>query len=452
MLKKDMLLSSTMNITIISSDPVMNIGIIMGAFLFAFLGILFAIYIISLFRRSDSGKQDGPLPAISIIVPAHNEERTIAECLRSIVNDDYRGVREIIVVDDGSTDKTAGTVRRFMRVLRASKSGGGERKRERTSIHLIRQGCGGKVVALNNGVRIARHDIIICIDADVRIGKGTLREMAAPLRDKAVGATNAVTFIDSPVGWLGHAQAIEYALNSTIRSSFARVFGTNIWFYGAVAAYRRDALDKRAPFKRRTLTEDMDISLELFGKGKRVITCEHAAAYTFAERSVTRLIRQRMRWFYGALQALFMHRKRWHNGMPAPVVFLYANQWWWTIFSFAFFPITAYQVAYWWPGGIAASAAYLARWFSIAGPFYVLWKIPVWGLSTLNIFGVLAGIITLIMTLGALARFWPRTKGWNPVLAILAIAFYFPYTIIMNVSIVLGVFYYRITGARYFKK
>ncbi|HIH23739.1 TPA: hypothetical protein HA251_01765 [Candidatus Woesearchaeota archaeon] len=159
-----------------------------------------------------------------------------------------------------------------------------------------------------------------------------------------------------------------------------------------------------------------------------------------------------MRWFYGALQALFMHRDRWHNGMPAPVVFLYANQWWWTIFSFAFFPITAYQVAYWWPGGIVESTAYLARWFSIAGPFYVLWKIPVWGLSTLNIFGVLAGVITLIMTFGALVRFWARTKGWNPILAALAIAFYFPYTIIMNISIIIGVVYYRITGARYFKK
>lgn len=437
-----------MNITIISSDPVMNIGIVMGALLFTFLGILFAIYIVSLFRRNDSGKEDGPLPAISIIVPAHNEELTITDCLRSIVTDTYRGAREIIVVDDGSTDKTAEAVLKFTKKLQYDKN----RRKESTRIRLVSQECGGKVVALNNGVRVARHNIIVCIDADVRIGRGTLREMAAPLRDKRVGATNAVTFIDSPRGWIGHAQAVEYALNSTIRSSFARVFGTNIWFYGAVAAYRRDALDTRTPFKRHTLTEDMDISLELFAKGKRVITCERAAAYTLAERSVARLIRQRMRWFYGALQALFRHRKHWHNGVPAPVVFLYANQWWWTIFSFAFFPITAYQVMYWWPGGVAASSAYLARWFSIVGPFYVLWKIPAWGLSTLNIFGVLAGIITLIMTVGALVRFWPRTKGWNPILTIIAIAFYFPYTIIMNVSIILGVFYYRITGARYFKK
>ena len=74
-------------------------------------------------------------------------------------------------------------------------------------------------------------------------------------------------------------------------------------------------------------------------------------------------------------------------------------------------------------------------------------KIPDWGLSLLNLFGVMAGILTFLMTIGALMRFRVPIRPWT----LIAIMFYFPYTILMNVSIIVGVIYYRITKERFFK-
>jgi cellulose synthase/poly-beta-1,6-N-acetylglucosamine synthase-like glycosyltransferase len=422
-------------VTLSSDDAVMNLGVLVGLLLFCFLGFLFATYVVSLRRRPRNLPRIW-FPPISIVIPAHDEERDIVACLRSVAEARYPGRREIVVVDDGSTDRTAALVREFALGCGLC------------DVALVQQPAQGKADALNSGVQLAKHGILITIDADVRIGRETLVALVAPLENAAVGATNAIALIERPRGFLGHAQAVEYALNNLIRTSFSRVFGASVWFAGMVAAYRREALDGDAPFKKRSLAEDWDACLELFRKGYRVVTCEDAAVSTRACATAGELVRQRMRWYFGALQTLGLHRKGLWPQAPVPIAFLYVNQWWWTLFSFVFFPLTAYQVWFWWPHRDAlAAAAYLSRWFSLAGPAYVLAKIPAWGVSFLNLFGVLSGVLTLLLTAGALARFRVKVTAGT----LLAILCYFPYTMLMNVSIVAGVLRYRRGGRPYFK-
>jgi len=108
--------------------------------------------------------------------------------------------------------------------------------------------------------------------------------------------------------------------------------------------------------------------------------------------------------------------------------------------------MTAYSVYYWWPEGALEAVSYLFRWFSLSGPVYVLYKIPDWGLNFINIFAVMSGIITFIMSIAALIMF----RGKFHIKTLLALFFYFPYTIIQDAIIIAGVIKYSISKKRYF--
>src|SRR5690349_1388579 len=103
------------NITFLSGDPVMNATVAISAFLCLFILALTIIYIMSLFRPQQKLKAPKRMPAISIIIPAHNEEQNISACIMSMIAADYNGVREIIVVDDGSTDKTVAVLKKLQK-------------------------------------------------------------------------------------------------------------------------------------------------------------------------------------------------------------------------------------------------------------------------------------------------------------------------------------------------
>ncbi len=120
------------------------------------------------------------------------------------------------------------------------------------------------------------------------------------------------------------------------------------------------------------------------------------------------------------------------------IKFLFFNQIFWAIFSVLIFPLLIYQVNYWMPNGLYPIISYLFRWFSLFGPIYVLYKLPVWGLSFINIFGVSAGIVTTIMMLISIKYFKEKLTMQN----ILVIIFYFPYTLLLNFSLILSIFNY----------
>jgi glycosyltransferase involved in cell wall biosynthesis len=92
-------------------------------------------------------------PDVSIIVPAYNEQKGIAACVRSLSAADYPNL-DIVVVDDGSTDDTAAIVANLAL----------------PNVRLLRQANAGKPAALNNGIRVARHDVLILVDdGDTRV-------------------------------------------------------------------------------------------------------------------------------------------------------------------------------------------------------------------------------------------------------------------------------------------
>jgi cellulose synthase/poly-beta-1,6-N-acetylglucosamine synthase-like glycosyltransferase len=234
-------------------------------------------------------------------------------------------------------------------------------------------------------------------------------------------------------------QRVEYHYNNLLRRSFSLLFSTGIWFFGAFACYRKDVLKEVGYFQKDSLTEDMAIELQIYEKGYRTENVSDAIGYTLTPSSLIGLFKQRSRWWTGATQALFKHKKLFSFKSDLSIIFLFINQCWWTIFALLSTPLIFYQVNYWLSSNVDTFYhlfMYLFRWFSLLGPFYVLYKIPVWGVSLYSIFGVTTGIITTIIVVLALVLFKDRIT-WR---SLIAMFFYFPYTIILNLIVILSIF------------
>lgn len=404
----------------------MNIFAIIMLILFMFLFFLFIVFILSLFKKQ---KKIDFNPNISIIIPAYNEENKIANCIKSILNSNYKNY-EIILVDDGSTDNTIKNA-----------------KEAYNDLIVIKAEHKGKVDALNLGVKKAKNEIVFCMDADVVLDKNAIKYLVQPLKENDVAATNALVLTKKHNNLVQAWQNVEYFYNNLIRLSFSKLFKNSIWFFGAVACYKKNALKKIGYFKKESLTEDMFVCLELYRNNYRIITVEKAIIYTDAMKSLKSLFIQRMRWYFGALQALIKNNQLLKNKKSSiPVLFLFSNQFWWTFFAFISFFIFSYQVYYWFPEGLFSQFSYLFRWFSILGPFYVLYKIPEGWLSFLNISGIFAGILTLFLSIISLIKY----KGKFTFYTIIALFFYFPYTILLNTMIVFSIFKYAFSKKKYF--
>ena len=377
---------------------------------FTWLAVMSIIWVFSLRRQHRFPSYQ---PDISVIVPAYNEEQTIETCISRIKKSDYRGKIEVVVVSDGSTDST---------VTLARKAGA----------KVIRQQRAGKARAMNRAVKAARYNTLATIDADTFIEKNTLAHLVAPLQKKSIGSTTGIVKVKLK-GILSYFQAVEYLQNHLIRTTFTRVFGAGIWFFGSLAAFKREALHKAGYFSPDTLAEDMDVALALEREGYRTYVAD-AHAETIVPKSVPALITQRRRWWPGTLHALEKHRP--HIKGRKHVTFLVMNQWMWSIHSGLTLPLLLYQMLFWLPELSPYLIQYAVQWFSLLGPTLVATNIPANGISFLNIFGIASGFLGAWIGLMALIRF--KQIKWQ---YLLVIFFYFPYTILINFAIFLSLYF-----------
>ena len=399
--------------------------------LFAFLMFVFIVYLASLFIRRNFPAFE---PLISVVVPAFNEEKNIAACIDSVFASNYPlDMLEVIVVDDGSTDSTIKIAESY------------------SSVRCVSAPHSGKAVALTVGAKAARHEFLLTIDADTVLEKECIRNLIKPLSEQSIGAVTGMCRVKNRSSILGMFQNIEYHYNNLIKNSFSVVFNNGIWFFGALACYRKSAIAKVGYFKPDTLAEDMDIVLELKKEGFKTYSVKDAVSDTIVPDTLMGFYRQRSRWWLGTLQALIRNKELFSFKSSPSVIFLYINQFWWSFYSFVSLPIIIYQVFYWLPfnsESIASIFSYLFRWFSLAGPAYVVYKIPQWGISYYSFFGVMGGLISAFMILASIRLFKDKLRLGNA----FALFFYFPYTIVLNLVTFISLLRFKSTRARFFIK
>jgi cellulose synthase/poly-beta-1,6-N-acetylglucosamine synthase-like glycosyltransferase/peptidoglycan/xylan/chitin deacetylase (PgdA/CDA1 family) len=231
------------------------------------------------------------LPSVAVIVPAYNEEAGIERSVRSIARSEYPDF-EVLVVDDGSDDRTAEIVEGL----------------ELERVRLIRQDNGGKAGALNTGIELSDSDVVVMVDGDTLFEEGTLRALVAPMVDAEVAAVSGNTKVGNRRGLLGRWQHIEYVIGFNLDRRMYDVLQATPTVPGAVGAFRRDVLVEVGGVPADTLAEDTDLTLAIGRTGRRVVYAEYARAWTEAPSSVSALWRQRYRWSFGTMQAVFKHR------------------------------------------------------------------------------------------------------------------------------------------------
>jgi cellulose synthase/poly-beta-1,6-N-acetylglucosamine synthase-like glycosyltransferase/peptidoglycan/xylan/chitin deacetylase (PgdA/CDA1 family) len=239
----------------------------------------------------DPAAGDPTLPPVSVIVPAYNEEVGIAAAVRSLAGSNYPEL-EVIVVDDGSTDGTAAVVATI----------------DDPRVRLLRQANAGKPAALNTGIAAARHDVVVMVDGDTIFEPDTIRHLVRPLEDPSVGAVSGNTKVGNRGGLLGRWQHIEYVIGFNLDRRMYDVLQCMPTVPGAIGAFRRQALADVGGVSSDTLAEDTDLTMALNRAGWRVVYEESARAWTEAPSSLRQLWRQRYRWCYGTMQAMWKHR------------------------------------------------------------------------------------------------------------------------------------------------
>jgi len=242
-------------------------------------------------RVSRARAGDEHSPSVAIVVPAFNEEVGIERAVRSLAASDYPAF-EVIVVDDGSTDRTAEIVAGL----------------DFDGVRLVRQDNAGKAAALNTGVQLTDSEVVVMVDGDTLFEPDTVRQLVQPLVDPEVAAVSGNTKVGNRGGLLGRWQHIEYVIGFNLDRRMYEVLQCTPTVPGAVGAFRRSVLAEVGGVPGDTLAEDTDLTLAIGRTGARVVYAEDARAWTEAPSTLTALWRQRYRWSFGTMQAVFKHR------------------------------------------------------------------------------------------------------------------------------------------------
>ncbi|MFC4020044.1 bifunctional polysaccharide deacetylase/glycosyltransferase family 2 protein [Micromonospora sp. GCM10011542] len=235
------------------------------------------------------GEVDDP---VTIIVPAYDERTTIAATVRSLATGTHPGI-EVLVVDDESDDGTAKEVERL----------------GLPNVRVARVPAGGKAAALNAGVALARHDLLVMVDADTVVDRDAIHRLVQPFADPRVGAIAGNVKVGNRRRLLGRWQHIEYVIGFSLDRRLYDTLHCMPTIPGALGAFRRTAVLAAGGLSRSTLAEDTDLTMGIQRAGWRVVYEESAVARTEAPSTLPELWRQRYRWSYGTMQALWRHRR-----------------------------------------------------------------------------------------------------------------------------------------------
>ncbi len=235
-------------------------------------------------------------PKVAVLIPAYNEEKVILRTVRAALNSDYPNLR-VIVIDDGSRDRTLAVARAAF---------GGEEAEGKVLI--LTKPNAGKAEALNYGIEhIQDAELFVGIDADTIIARDAISRLVPHFVNPKVGAIAGNAKVGNRVNLWTRWQALEYITSQNFERRALDVFGAVSVVPGAIGAWRVSAVRQAGGYQVDTVAEDADLTMALLRLGYRVEYEDMALAYTEAPTNANGLMRQRFRWSFGILQAVYKH-------------------------------------------------------------------------------------------------------------------------------------------------
>jgi poly-beta-1,6 N-acetyl-D-glucosamine synthase len=233
-------------------------------------------------------------PLVSILSPCYNEGITLENCIKGFNKQSYKNF-EVLIINDGSTDNT-------------KEVGAMLEKKYPKMVRLINKKNGGKANALNYGLKQAKGEIVICIDADSVFKNDTISQLVMPFKDPKVAAVAGNVRISNSDNLLTKNQSIEYITGQYLeKRTFSELDCVQV-ISGCVGAFRKSTLLKVGGYSSDTLVEDMDLTVTLAKNGYKIVYNPDAVAYTEAPANLKDFIKQRYRWCYGRYEVLKKHK------------------------------------------------------------------------------------------------------------------------------------------------
>ena len=236
-------------------------------------------------------------PHVAVLIPAYNEEKVIERTVRAALNSDYPNLR-VIVIDDGSRDRTLEVSREAFRAEAA-----------KGRVLILTKQNSGKADALNYGIEhIGDAELFVGIDADTIIAPDAISRLVPHFINPKVGAIAGNAKVGNRVNLWTRWQALEYITSQNFERRALDVLGAVSVVPGAIGAWRVSAVREAGGYHTDTVAEDADLTMALLRLGYRVEYEDMALAYTEAPTNANALMRQRFRWSFGILQAVYKHR------------------------------------------------------------------------------------------------------------------------------------------------
>lgn len=294
---------------------------------------------------------------ITIVVPAYNEEITVVETVKSLLQLDYK-LYEIIVVDDGSKDNTslevinAFDMHPVLRPIRRRIACQPEEfvyetQDTKVPLTIIRKKNGGKADALNMGINASNYPYFICMDADSVLQYDSLKNISEPvLQNRNVVAVGGLVRLSNdveleqcrvkkyrlPKNIIAAMQVLEYDRSFLASRILFDKFNGSLIISGAFGLFKKDVVIQAGGYDHNTMGEDMELVVKLHEYCRannmkyKICYATDAICWTQAPEKLGDLKKQRKRWHLGLFQSMYKHRKMLLNpkfGMVSFISYLY---------------------------------------------------------------------------------------------------------------------------------
>lgn len=272
------------------------------------------IYLFKLFvhpvDERPSTRESSYFPLVTLVIPVHNSEATLHQCLHSILRQSYPLPSiQVICVNNGGCDNSFEVFCRF------------QQEHRELSVIWTSLDRAGKSIALNAGMYSGQGDYMINVDADTWLDRDAVLQVVRAFEDDSslVAATGSIR-VDKELGkglsfidMINYCEVIEYLIAFDIGRRYQTLTNTVFTLSGAFSAFRRDIILQSFLYQERTVSEDTDLTFHIrkavAGKKGRIGCVTRAIAYVEPVESLARLYSQRVRWQRGEIEVLGTYYK-----------------------------------------------------------------------------------------------------------------------------------------------
>jgi cellulose synthase/poly-beta-1,6-N-acetylglucosamine synthase-like glycosyltransferase len=227
---------------------------------------------------------------ISVVIPCHNEEKSIRTCVESCLTQ-TRPFDQILVINDGSTDRSGEILAEFGDLI---------------EVLTIPIATGNKSRAQEAGLKLVTGDIFVATDGDTKLNPGFAAAIEKEFQVEGVAAVSGIVK-SLPYNWLTSVRAFEYIIAHYFHKLAQSYLNYIFVISGAAGAFRTDVFRDKLMFDHDTLAEDLDVTYKLHKNNLKIAYTLDAISYTQDPIKLSQYKNQMRRWYGGGWQSLKKH-------------------------------------------------------------------------------------------------------------------------------------------------